>query len=101
MHCWGGTPVETQWFIDLGFYISFSGHIQKTQQIHTSAQMVQSNRLLLETDRPFLAPVPKRGQKRNEPAYVRVAEAIADSEVFLEEIAAQTTENACELFGPV
>jgi TatD DNase family protein len=103
MHCWGGTPVETQWFIDLGFYISFSGTVtfKNAKQIHTSAQMVQSNRLLLETDCPFLAPVPKRGQKRNEPAYVRyVAEAIADLRgVSLDEIAAQTTENACELFG--
>lgn len=103
MHCWGGTPAETQWFIDLGFYISFSGTVtfKNAEQIHKSAQMVQSDRLLIETDCPFLAPVPKRGQRRNEPAHVRyVASAIAHLRgVTIEAIAAQTTENACELFG--
>jgi TatD DNase family protein len=103
MHCWGGNPEETQWFLDLGFYISFSGTVtfKKALQIHESAQIVNSNRLLIETDCPFLAPVPKRGQRRNEPAYVRyVAEAVAQLRgVTLERIAAQTTENACELFG--
>lgn len=103
MHCWGGTPEETQWFMDLGFYISFSGTVtfKNALQIQASAQMVQSDRLLVETDCPFLAPVPKRGQGRNEPAYVRyVAEAIAQLRgVSLAVIAAQTTENACKLFG--
>ena len=103
MHCWGGTPEETQWFIDLGFYISFSGTVtfKNAHQIHTSAQMVKSDRLLIETDCPFLAPVPKRGERRNEPAYVRyVAEAVAHLRgVTIEALAAQTTENACELFG--
>lgn len=103
MHCWGGTPEETQWFIDLDFYISFSGTVtfKNALQIHESAQLVKSNRLLIETDCPFLAPVPKRGQRRNEPAYVRyVAEAVAQLRgVTLEAIATQTTENACELFG--
>ena len=57
--------------------------------------------MLIETDCPFLAPVPKRGQRRNEPAYVlHVAEALARLRgVSVEELAAQTTENACELFG--
>ena len=103
MHCWGGNPEETQWFLDLGFYISFSGTVtfKNALQIHESAQIVTSNRLLIETDCPFLAPVPKRGQRRNEPANVRyVAEAVAKLRgVTLEWIAAQTTENACELFG--
>ena len=103
MHCWGGTPEETQWFLDLGLYISFSGTVtfKNAAQIHASAQMVKSDRLLIETDCPFLAPVPKRGQRRNEPAYVRyVAEAIARLRgVTLETIAAQTTQNACTLFG--
>lgn len=102
MHCWGGTPAETQWFLDLDFYISFSGTVtfKNALQIHESAQIVKSNRLLIETDCPFLAPVPKRGQRRNEPAYVLyVAEAVAHLRgVTLEAIAAQTTENACELF---
>ncbi len=102
MHCWGGTPEETQWFLDLGFYISFSGTVtfKNASQIHSSAVMVKSDRLLIETDCPFLTPVPKRGEKRNEPAYVRyVAETIARLRgVTVEAIAAQTTQNARELF---
>jgi TatD DNase family protein len=103
MHCWGGTPEETQWFLDLGFYISFSGTVtfKKAVQIQDSARMVPSDRLLVETDCPFLTPVPKRGERRNEPAYVRyVAEQLATLRgVTLEELAAQTTQNACILFG--
>lgn len=101
MHCWGGTPEETQWFLDLGFYISFSGTVtfKKATQIQESCQMVPGDRLLIETDCPFLAPVPKRG-KRNEPAYVRhVAEAIASLRgIPLETLAQQTTQNARTLF---
>lgn len=102
MHCWGGTPEETQWFLDLGFYISFSGIVtfKGATQIHNSAKIVPSDRLLIETDCPFLAPVPKRG-KRNEPAYVRhVAECVASlRDISLEDLAAQTTQNACKLFA--
>lgn len=103
MHCWGGTPEETQWFVDLGFYISFSGTVtfKNAKAIQASAAMVRSDRLLIETDCPFLAPVPKRGQKRNEPAYVRhVAEHVAQLRgETVEAIANQTTQNACKLFG--
>lgn len=102
MHCWGGTPEETQWFLDLGFYISFSGTVtfKKATQIHESARMVPSDRLLVETDCPFLAPVPKRG-KRNEPAYVKyVAERVAElRDTSPESLSQQTTRNACQLFG--
>jgi len=102
MHCWGGTPEETQMFVDLGFYISFSGVVtfKNATSIQESARICPSSRLLVETDCPFLAPVPKRG-KRNEPAYVRyVAEHIASLRgVSLETMAALTTENACQLFG--
>ncbi len=103
MHCWGGTPEETQWFLDLGFYISFSGTVtfKNAHAIKESATMVSGDRLLIETDCPFLAPVPKRGQKRNEPSYVRyVAEQVASLRgETLESIAATTTKNACDLFG--
>ena len=103
MHCWSGTPEETEWFLDLGFYISFSGIVtfKNAHSIQASAQMVKSDRLLIETDCPFLAPVPKRKERRNEPAFVRyVAQALADlRSVDIDAIAAQTTENACELFG--
>ncbi|NWF60854.1 MAG: TatD family hydrolase [Fischerella sp.] len=103
MHCWGGTPEEIQWFVDLGFYISFSGTVtfKNAKPIQDSAAIVRSDRLLIETDCPFLAPVPKRGTKRNEPAYVRyVAEQVARLRGETPEaIAALTTQNACELFG--
>jgi TatD DNase family protein len=101
MHCWGGTPEETQWFLDLGFLISFSGTVtfKKATQIHESAQMVPSDRLLVETDCPFLAPIPHRG-KRNEPAHVRhVAEQVAQlRNLSIDQLATQTTHNACQLF---
>lgn len=103
MHCWGGTPEETDWFLDLGFYISFSGTVtfKNARQIQASAQRVPDDRLLIETDCPFLAPVPRRGERRNEPAYVRhVAEQVARlRQVSLEDLAALTTRNACQLFG--
>jgi TatD DNase family protein len=101
MHCWGGTPEETKWFLDLGFYISFSGIVtfKNSADVKASARMVPRDRLLIETDCPFLAPVPKRG-KRNEPAYVRyVAECLASlRNISLETLASQTTANACQLF---
>lgn len=102
MHCWGGTPEETQWFLDLGFYISFSGIVtfKNATGIKESAALVPIDRLLIETDCPFLSPVPKRG-KRNEPAYVyHVAECIAKlRQISLETLAEETTQNACRLFN--
>jgi TatD DNase family protein len=101
MHCWGGNTRETTWFLDLGFHISFSGTVtfKKAQQIQESAKIVPSDRLLIETDCPFLAPVPKRG-KTNEPSFVKyVAQHLATLRgTTTEEIAQQTTSNACHLF---
>lgn len=103
MHCWSGTPEETQWFLDLGLYISFSGIVtfKNATQVQESARLVPSDRLLIETDCPFLSPVPKRSERRNQPAYVQyVAEQIAKlRNVSVEAIALQTTENACQLFN--
>ena len=102
MHCWSGTREETQWFLDLGFYISFSGIVtfKKAETVQNSAKIVPLDRLLVETDCPFLAPAPYRG-KRNEPAYVRhVAESLAQlREISLEDLAEATTHNACQLFS--
>ena len=101
MHCWSGTPVETQWFLDLGFYISFSGVVtfKNATQIQDSAKAVPAEKLLIETDCPFLAPVPKRG-KRNEPAFVSyVASYLAQLRgESLEALADFTTANARQLF---
>ncbi len=102
MHCWSGSPAETERFLELGFYISFSGIVtfKNAKQVQASAQIVPDDRLLIETDCPFLAPVPKRGERRNQPAYVQfVAEKLAEiRQVSLEAIAQQTTQNACTLF---
>lgn len=102
MHCWSGNPEETQWFLDLGFYISFSGIVtfKNALQVQASAQIVPNDRILIETDCPFLSPVPKRGERRNQPAYVRyVADQVAQlRQVTVETLAAQTTANARRLF---
>ena len=102
MHCWGGDETETQWFLDLGFYISYSGIVtfKNAKQVQASAKIVPSDRLLIETDCPFLAPVPYRG-KTNEPSYVlQVAEQVAQlRQVSLAQLAEETTANACRLFG--
>ncbi|MEO1591126.1 MAG: TatD family hydrolase [Cyanobacteria bacterium J06632_22] len=102
MHCWTGAPEETQQFLELGFYISFSGIVtfRSAKNVQASAQMVPDHRLLVETDCPFLSPVPKRKERRNQPAYVRyVAEYVAQLRgVPLETLMAQTTQNAQRLF---
>ena len=101
LHCWTGNPNEMQQFLDLGFYISFSGIVTfpKANEIHECARLVPSDKYLIETDSPFLAPVPHRG-KRNEPAFVEnVANFIADlrsSELIT--IAKESTKNAEDLF---
>jgi TatD DNase family protein len=102
MHCWSGTPEETRWFLDLGFYISFSGIVtfKNATQVQESASVVPSDRLLVETDCPFLAPLPYRG-KRNEPAYVYyVAQKLAElRKTPLDKLAEETTANARQLFA--
>jgi TatD DNase family protein len=102
MHCWGGNEEETQWFLNLGFYISYSGIVtfKNAKQVQAAVKIVPSDRLLIETDCPFLAPVPYRG-KTNEPSYVlHVAEQVAKlRQTDLEIIAQQTTANACRLFN--
>ena len=101
LHCWTGTPDEMKQFLDLGFYISFSGIVTfpKAYVIHECAKIVPSDRYLIETDAPFLAPVPYRG-KRNEPAFVKnVAKSLANirsSE--LKNIAEESSRNAEDLF---
>ena len=101
LHCWTGTPKEMEQFLDLGFYISFSGIVTfpKAYEIHECAKLVPNDKYLIETDSPFLAPVPYRG-KRNEPAYVeKVASFIADlRSAELITIAKESSKNAEDLF---
>jgi TatD DNase family protein len=102
MHCWGGTPEEMAGFLELGFHISFSGVVTfpKADATHACARQVPADRYLVETDCPFLAPVPRRG-KRNEPAYVAaVAEKVAELRgESLEQVALTSSANAAALFG--
>ena len=101
LHCWTGTPKEMKQFLDLGFYISFSGIVTfpKAHEIHECAKTVPNDKYLIETDSPFLAPVPNRG-KRNEPAFVKnVANYIANlRSTELNTIANETSKNAEDLF---
>ena len=101
LHCWTGTIKEMTQFLDLGFYISFSGIVTfpKAHEIHECAKKVPNDRYLIETDSPFLAPVPHRG-KRNEPAFVEnVANFIANlRSTELITIAKESSKNAEDLF---
>ena len=102
MHCWGGTTTEMEAFLELGFFISFSGVVTfpKAEATHACARAVPADRYLVETDCPFLAPVPRRG-KRNEPAYVAaVAERVAELRgETLHQVALTSSRNAAALFG--
>jgi len=71
IHCYTGTPDAARKFLDLGFYISISGIVtfRAADNVRAAARVVPDDRILIETDAPFLAPVPMRG-KPNEPAFV-------------------------------
>jgi len=103
MHCFSGAPAEAQRCLDLGFHLSFGGIVTfpKATDIHESARMTPPDRLLIETDAPFLAPVPFRG-KRNEPSFIaHTAERLAALRgVPVEEITSLTTANFLRYCGP-
>ncbi len=101
LHCFTENLAVAEEAIALGFYISISGIVsfKKADQVHEVARSVPLDRLLVETDSPYLAPVPYRG-KPNEPAYVRhVAEAIADlRQISYAEVAEASSRNFLKLF---
>lgn len=101
MHCFSGDWMFAKKCLDLGLYLSIAGPVTyaKAQILQNVARQCPLDRLLLETDAPFLAPVPKRG-KRNEPAFlIHTAEKIASlRNIPLEKVARQTTSNARRLF---
>ena len=102
MHCFSGDADLALRVVEMGFYVSIPGVVtfNKAEAMQEAAAAVPLGRLLVETDGPFLAPVPKRG-RRNEPAYVLyTAQKVAEIKgVSLEELARQTTVNAEKLFG--
>ncbi len=101
MHCFSSSQDLATKSLDLGFYISISGIVtfKKADDLRDIVKSVPLDRLLLETDAPYLAPVPKRG-KRNEPAFmIHTAEVVADlKNVSMEKLAEVTTQNFKTLF---
>jgi TatD DNase family protein len=96
MHCFTGNVEQAEQSLALGFYISFGGVVTfpKATELHEAARTVPLDRILIETDAPYLAPVPRRG-KRNEPAFiVHTAQRLAELRgITLDEIGRITTEN--------
>jgi len=102
MHCFASGPARAFECLDMGFYLAFGGvsTFPRALEAREAARMAPSDKLLLETDAPYLAPIPFRG-KRNEPAYVvHTARALAEARgEDPEELAAITTANFARLFG--
>jgi TatD DNase family protein len=102
LHSYAAGPGRLDEVLEMGFYVGISGPVtfKKAERLHEVAAKVPLNRLLIETDCPYLTPEPYRG-KRNEPAYVRyVAQTIAHVRgVTQRKIALATTDNARRLFG--
>ncbi|QED45873.1 TatD family hydrolase [Cytobacillus dafuensis] len=102
MHCFSGSPEIAKECVEMNFYISLGGPVtfKNARKPKEVAEVIPLEKLLIETDCPYLAPHPYRG-KRNEPSYVKlVAEQIAEIKgVTLEEVAEATTSNAKKLFG--
>jgi TatD DNase family protein len=102
MHCFTETWEVAEAALAMGFYISFSGIVtfKNSKQIKEVAQRVPLERILIETDSPYLAPVPHRG-KLNQPAYVKhvAAEIAMLRGISLDEVGLSTTENFTRLFG--
>ena len=101
MHCFGGTPQMARDLMEIGFMISFAGNVtfKKAENLRDAAKVVPLDKLLIETDCPFLTPVPFRG-KRNEPSFVaHTAKFLADFYgIEFEKLANQTTDNFVNFF---
>lgn len=102
LHCYTGGPEELGPLLDAGLHIGIGGiaTFPRNEALREALRLIPDERLLLETDAPWLAPVPRRG-RRNEPAYVAhvAARVAAERGQPLEELARRTTRNARELFG--
>jgi TatD DNase family protein len=102
IHCFTGGPADARRYLDLGLHLSLSGILtfKNAQPIRDAAVAAPLDRLMVETDAPYLAPIPHRG-KRNEPAFVThtLAHLAQIRGISVEEAAAATTSNARRLFG--
>lgn len=103
MHCFTGDEKQAREALDLGFYLSFGGVLTfpKAEALRQAARIAPADRILIETDCPYLAPVPHRG-KRNEPAFIEAtARKLADVRgESVEEIARVSAENWRRLCAP-
>jgi len=101
MHCFSGSKEMAEQCVKSNFYISFAGPVTfpNSHKLHEIAKWIELNKILLETDSPWLAPQNKRG-KRNEPAFLFfIAKKIAGLKgISVDELAEATTENAREVF---
>lgn len=99
-HCYSGNLEQAKRYVELGFYVSFTGLITFVDTWEEVIKQIPLAHILTETDCPYMTPVPHRG-KRNEPVYVKyVAEKIAEIKgISFEEVAEQTTQNAKTLFN--
>jgi len=102
LHCFTGTANQAKLALDQGYYISFSGVVtfKNAHSVKEAAQCVPMDRLMIETDCPYLAPAPMRKQKVNEPALmIHTARYLADlKQVDLEEMASKTVQNTREFY---
>jgi len=102
IHCFSGSIPWAEKFLDLGAYLGITGMITfpKAENIRALLRYIPEGRLLLETDSPYLAPVPYRG-KTNHPGYlIKVAEKIAElKNLSVDQVAEATTANAAGFFG--
>jgi TatD DNase family protein len=102
IHCFTGDTDAARRYLQRGFFLSISGIVtyKKTEALQEAVKFAPLDRLMVETDSPYLAPVPFRG-KKNEPAWVReVAAKVAELKgLALEQVAEQTARNAASLFG--
>jgi TatD DNase family protein len=102
VHCFTGSAEQARECLDLGFYLALGGvaTFPKSSELRDVARIIPADRLLLETDAPYLAPAPRRG-KRNEPAFVQyTAQVVADARgIPVEDLAAGTTANFERLFS--
>ncbi len=99
-HCFGGNADDAQKVIDIGFYVGIGGVVTyKNSNLDETLKHVPLNKILIETDSPYLSPVPKRG-KRNEPAFTKwVVEKIATiKNISIEEVETITTQSAKKLY---
>jgi TatD DNase family protein len=103
IHCFTGNAAEASAYVTAGFYISFSGIVTfkgaSAEPIREAARVVPHDRILLETDAPYLAPVPRRG-KRNEPSYLpHTAEVVAScAGLSTTDLAERATRNTRDFF---